>query len=63
MKQDLPPNCSAGSRPPSCCPGQVAEMLVLSNQSDLRVAKETDIYIPSHALWVVTILPATGCVC
>ena len=34
-------------------PGQVAEMLVLSNRSDLsRIAKETDIYIPSRNLWV-----------
>jgi hypothetical protein len=34
-------------------PNQVAEMLVLSNQSDLsRIAKETDIYIPSRKLWV-----------
>ena len=33
--------------------GQVAEMLVLSNRSDLsRIAKETDIYVPRHDLWV-----------
>ena len=34
-------------------PGQVAELLVLSNQGDLsRISKVTDIYIPSHNLWV-----------
>ena len=34
-------------------PGQVAEMVVLSNREDLsRIAKETDIYIPSQNLWV-----------
>ncbi|MBD2538587.1 phosphate ABC transporter permease [Coleofasciculus sp. FACHB-SPT36] len=34
-------------------PGQVAEMVVLSNQKDLgRIAKVTDIYIPSQNLWV-----------
>lgn len=34
-------------------PGQVAEMVVLSNRGDLsRIAKVTDIYIPSHNLWV-----------
>lgn len=34
-------------------PGQVAEMLVLSNQPDLeRIAKTTDIYIPSLNVWV-----------
>ncbi len=34
-------------------PGQVAEMVVLSNRPDLsRIAKVTDIYIPSHNLWV-----------
>lgn len=34
-------------------PNQVVEMLVLSNRSDLsRIAKETDIYIPRHNLWV-----------
>lgn len=34
-------------------PGQVAEMVVLSNQPDLsRIAKVTDIYIPSQNLWV-----------
>ncbi len=33
--------------------GQVAELVVLSNQGDLsRIAKVTDIYIPSHNLWV-----------
>lgn len=34
-------------------PGQVAEMMVLSNKADLSsIAKVTDIYIPSHDLWV-----------
>lgn len=34
-------------------PGQVAEMLVLSNVDDLsRIDRETDIYIPSHNMWV-----------
>jgi hypothetical protein len=34
-------------------PGQVAELVVLSNRSDLSsIAKVTDIYIPSHNLWV-----------
>lgn len=34
-------------------PNQVVEMLVLSTRSDLsRIAKETDIYIPRHKLWV-----------
>lgn len=34
-------------------PGQLAEMLVLSGRPDLsRVAKISDIYIPSHDLWV-----------
>lgn len=34
-------------------PGQVAEMLVLSNRGDLNsIAKLTDIYIPSQNLWV-----------
>ena len=34
-------------------PGQVAEMVVLSNRSDLSaIAKVTDIYIPSRNLWV-----------
>lgn len=33
--------------------GQIAEMVVLSNQSDLsRIAKVTDTYIASHDLWV-----------
>ncbi|HEY9652940.1 MAG TPA: phosphate ABC transporter permease [Coleofasciculaceae cyanobacterium] len=33
--------------------GQVAEMLVLSNEPDLeRIAKTTDIYIPSLNIWV-----------
>jgi len=34
-------------------PGQVAEMVVLSNRGDLsRITQVTDIYIPSHNLWV-----------
>ena len=34
-------------------PGDVAEMLVFSNQPDLgRIAKVSDIYIPSYDLWV-----------
>ncbi|MGK7872659.1 MAG: phosphate ABC transporter permease [Xenococcaceae cyanobacterium] len=34
-------------------PGQIAELLVLSNQANLgRIAKITDVYIPSHNLWV-----------
>jgi hypothetical protein len=34
-------------------PGQIAEMLVLSNQPDLgRIAKMSDIYISSENLWV-----------
>ncbi|NES86881.1 MAG: phosphate ABC transporter permease [Moorea sp. SIO2B7] len=34
-------------------PGQIAELLVLSNQADLsRITKITDAYIPSHNLWV-----------
>ena len=34
-------------------PGQVAEMAVLSHRGDLSsIAKVTDIYIPSHNLWV-----------
>ena len=34
-------------------PNQIAEMVVLSNQSDLgRIAKVTDIYIPSRKLWM-----------
>jgi hypothetical protein len=34
-------------------PGQIAEMLVMSNQSDLgRIAKTSDVYIPSLNLWV-----------
>ncbi len=34
-------------------PNQIAEMLVLSDQADLsRIAKVTDIYIPSRNLWV-----------
>lgn len=34
-------------------PGQVAEMVVMSNQPDLeRIAKTSDIYIPSLDLWV-----------
>ncbi len=34
-------------------PGQVAELVVLSNQGDLsRIVKVTDIYIPSRNLWV-----------
>lgn len=34
-------------------PGQVAEMVVLSNQPDLsRIAKVTDVYIPSLRVWV-----------
>ena len=33
--------------------GQVAEMLLLSNQSDLsRIARVTDVYIPDRNLWV-----------
>ncbi len=33
--------------------GDVAEMLVLSNRSDLgRIAKVSDIYIPRHDIWV-----------
>ena len=33
--------------------GQVAEIVVLSNRSDLSlIAKETDIYIPTQNLWV-----------
>ncbi len=34
-------------------PGQIAELLVLSNQPNLgSIAKITDVYIPSHNLWV-----------
>jgi hypothetical protein len=34
-------------------PADVAEMLVLSNQADLsRIAKVSDVYIPTHNLWV-----------
>jgi len=34
-------------------PNQLAEMVVLSNQADLsRIAKVTDVYIPSRNLWV-----------
>ncbi len=34
-------------------PGQIAEMLVMSNYSDLSTIEEiTDIYIPSRKLWV-----------
>lgn len=34
-------------------PGQIAEMLVMSNQSDLgRINKTSDVYIPSLNLWV-----------
>lgn len=34
-------------------PGQVAEMLLLSNQSDLsRIAQVTDVYLPDRNLWV-----------
>ena len=34
-------------------PGQVAEMVVLSHRGDLStIAQVTDIYIPSHNLWV-----------
>lgn len=34
-------------------PGQVAEVLILSKKPDLsRIEKITDIYIPSHNLWV-----------
>jgi hypothetical protein len=34
-------------------PGDVAEMLVFSNQPDLgRIAKVSDIYIPNYDLWV-----------
>ncbi len=34
-------------------PGQVAEMVVLSNQADLSsITKLTDIYIPSQNVWV-----------
>lgn len=34
-------------------PGQVAELVVLSNQPDLsRIAKVTDVYIPSLRVWV-----------
>ena len=34
-------------------PGQVAELLVLSNQPDLsRIGKITEAYIPSHNLWI-----------
>ena len=33
--------------------GQVAEMLLLSNQSDLsRIARVTDVYLPDRNLWV-----------
>ena len=34
-------------------PGQIAEMLVLSNRPDLSsIAKVTDVYIPSQNIWV-----------
>ena len=34
-------------------PGQVVEMVVLSDREDLsRISKETDVYIRSHNLWV-----------
>ena len=34
-------------------PGDIAEMLVISNQPDLgRIAKVSDIYIPDYDLWV-----------
>ncbi|MBD2004075.1 MULTISPECIES: phosphate ABC transporter permease [Cyanophyceae] len=34
-------------------PGQIAEMVVLSNQKDLgRIAKFTDVYLPDENLWV-----------
>ncbi|MFW6264411.1 MAG: phosphate ABC transporter permease [Cyanobacteriota bacterium] len=34
-------------------PGQIAELVVLSNQPNLsRIEKVTDAYIPSHNLWV-----------
>jgi hypothetical protein len=34
-------------------PGQIVELLVLSNQPDLAtIAKITDVYIPRHNLWV-----------
>lgn len=34
-------------------PGDIAEMVVLSNRSDLgRIAQTSDLYIPSHNIWV-----------
>jgi hypothetical protein len=34
-------------------PGDVAQLLVMSNQSDMgRITKVSDVYIPAHKLWV-----------
>jgi hypothetical protein len=34
-------------------PHDVAQMVVMSNQSDMgRIAKVTDVYLPSHRLWI-----------